>query len=1641
MAATLEHARVDLLDRLCGLATSFVSAGEAPGIDEFIRRYYAEVALDDLESRRVEDLAGAARAHWRLASRRETGAVVVRVGNPAAGTDGWQSPHTVVEIITDDMPFLVDSVTVELERHGLAVQLAVHPVVDVRRDGDGNLLGVANGHVPGGGDGNMLGGADGNMLGGADGNMLGGADGGAGHVITESFLHVEVERTTDPGELASIHDDVVRVLGDVDAATTDWQAMVDKARETADALERDPSPADSAMRDSAVALLRWMADDHFMFTGYRELSCREAQGSDVLTAVPGSGLGILRDRPHPVDGTSFSRLPPELRRRAGDETLLVLTKGNTRSTVHRSAYLDYVGVREFDTQGEVCGERRFVGLYTSEAYHSNPRDIPLLRDKVDAVIARAGFAPRGHSARDLLAILENYPRDELFQATTDELYATAMGILQLEERRRVRLFVRHDPYGRFVSCLVYLPRDRYTTALRLKVTDLLHQAFRATGEDYQALVSESVLARLHIVLRTVPGFVSDVDVDRLEAAVAAASRSWSDDLREVMVEVYGEDRGRALHRVYGDAFPAAYTDETKPGDAISDVACLQRLPARPDLGIRLARTDAAIVLTILGAGAPIVLSDIMPLLQNMGVQVIEERPYTVTPRGGPPAWIERFVLRAIAPGGTLDLDGPAETSFQEAFAAVVVGTVENDSFNGLVLAAGLAWREVAVLRAYSRYLRQAGTPFSQDYIAAALISHPDLARGLIGLFRDRFHPEAAPRDRSESDRRDRQDRQVEELTAALDAVSSLDDDRILRALLRLVLATDRTNAYNDMPGAPVAFKLDPTGVPELPKPLPMFEIFVTSPRVEGVHLRSGRVSRGGIRWSDRREDFRTEILGLMKAQTVKNAVIVPVGAKGGFVVKVPPVEREALAAEVVACYRAFIGALLELTDNLVDGQAVPPAGIVRYDTDDSYLVVAADKGTATFSDIANELALERHYWLGDAFASGGSVGFDHKVMGITARGAWESVKVHFRALGIDVQATPFTAIGIGDMSGDVFGNGMLLSRRLRLVAAFDHRHIFLDPDPDLEASYAERDRLFRLARSSWDDFDRTVLSAGGGVYPRTLKAVPISEPVRAVLQITATTLTPAELISAILRAPVDLLWNGGIGTYVKATTETNFEVGDKTSDGVRIDASQLRCRVVGEGGNLGLTQRARVEFALGGGRINTDAIDNSAGVDTSDHEVNIKILLDGVVRTGRLALDARNTLLGQMTDEVAALVLADNVSQNQTLTIARYQAHSMAGVHRRLMDALAARGRLDRELEFLPDDAALEVRSNTGGGLTVPELAVLLAYSKITLEEDLRETSLLDDPDIQAEIAEYFPTVLRERYSAEMARHPLRRQIIGTRLVNLMVNRAGSTFAFRIAEETGAPADDIVRAHLAAAQIFDEPAIHREIDALDGVVDVDTQCEMHLELRKVVERSSRWLVRYRPRPLSIAATVTELGPGVATCMASMPGLLRGGERDWFESFDTDLRARGVPDLVAARLAGLESLAGALDIVDVAISTGRPVIEILAMWCAVGDRLRLDWLRDRILDDLPRDDRWHALARSALRDDLSNERRALVTTVLAFAPGVGVDDALDRWIAQHPGIAHAMGVLDDLRKVATFDVANLSVALRELRNLSQGDVHR
>ena len=1579
--------RDDVMAQICEL----VRASDPAGADQFVREYYEQLGDDDLATWTTGALAQSALEHWRFGAQRAPNEALVRVYTPAHG-------HTAVDVVLDDMPFLVDSLTMALDRRNLGVHLVVHPILRVRRSPGGELLGMAS-------DGDAA-------------DM--GDDTGRAHDLLESWTHIEIDRETNLDILESVRSELLAVLQDVRAATRDWQPMLDALQRVAEELEHAPPPCDPAELTEGKALLQWLADQHFTFLGYRAY---DLTVDDQLLPVAGSGLGLLREAPEDPSA-SFAALPSSVRAKAREKTLLVLTKANARSTVHRPTHLDYIGIKRYDAHGEVVGEHRFIGLYASGAYTGSPFSVPVLRRKVSAVIERAGFLPASHDYKDLVQIVETYPRDDLFQIDVDQLYDIAMGILRLQERRRVRLFVLREPYGRFVSCLVFIPRDRYTTQVRERIAHFLVDAYGSKSYEWNTRLSDSVLARLHYVLHLDTPGDDTVDVAELEKLVAAAARAWVDDLRNALIASQGEETGLDVLRVWADAFPPAYRDDFDASEALADFPLLEPLGAARPLAARLTIGVDHLDLKLYGVGEQPSLSEVLPRLSNMGVVVDDEHPYEITPRGLDPRWMKWF--RLCAPDGTM-IDPAALRLFEEAFLAVVDGRTEDDAFNRLVLTAGLAWREVALLRAYGRYLRQTGTRFSQTYIAGALSGHTEIARRLVELFVTRLDPWVAESDASGDG--DAGDRLADEIRADLDAVTSLDEDRILRALLHLVLATLRTNWFQDSdssgnPPPCVALKLDPSAIPDLPLPRPLYEIFVYSPRVEGVHLRAGKVARGGIRWSDRREDFRTEVLGLMKAQRVKNAVIVPAGAKGGFVVKRPPTDPAQLRDEVEACYRLFIGSLLDITDNLVDGKLVAPNQVVRYDGDDPYLVVAADKGTAAFSDVANEIALARGFWLGDAFASGGEHGYDHKAMGITARGAWESVRRHFRHLGLDPDRDDFTVAGIGDMSGDVFGNAMLLSEHIKLVAAFDHRHVFLDPDPDAAASHGERKRLFELPRSSWGDYDTELLSPGGGVFARTLKSVPLSPEVRMRLAIDdgVDALTPAELIRAILRAPVDLLYNGGIGTYVKAASESHAAVGDKANDPVRVDGRELRCRSVAEGGNLGFTQDGRVEYALTGGRINTDAIDNSAGVDTSDREVNIKIVVDGAVRAGELNEADRNALLVSMTDEIAALVLRDNYRQNRALDNGRAQATAMEGVHARFMHALETSAHLNRDVERLPTDEQLADRHNAGLGLTAPELAVLLAYAKIALEEELLASDLPDDPDFILELVRSFPSAVRERFLERIRRHTLRREITATALVNGLVNRAGTTFAFRIGEETGAHGPDIVRAHETARAVFDQDALWRDIEALDGSVGVDVQTEMYLASRRLVERGARWFLRNRPQPLPVATTVAFFAVPVArlTAMAAASPRL--------DLVTDKYAAQGVPRALAQQIAALEHLPRALDIAELAHAHQVEVEVVAAMYDEVGERLRFEWLGDRIVD-LPRVDRWDGLARNALREDAIAQYRRVVDAALTTG-------SYDAWSAPRiTTITRMLVLLDEIRTHAVYDVATLSVALRELRGLN------
>ncbi|WP_030376607.1 NAD-glutamate dehydrogenase [Streptomyces rimosus] len=1653
MQTKLDEAKTELLARAARVAESSPAGGQAPvqGLDPdtllgYLQRYYLHTAPEDLTGRDPVDVFGAALSHYRLAENRPQGTANVRVHTPTVEENGWTCSHSVVEVVTDDMPFLVDSVTNELSRQGRGIHVVIHPQVIVRRDVTGKLIEVLDNTC------------DAHGTTGKDKSGKGKGKDLPHDALIESWIHVEIDRETDRADLKQITKDLLRVLSDVREAVEDWEKMRDAALRIADELPTEPTADDLRDQevDEARELLRWLAADHFTFLGYREYELTSVPGEsgdeeDVLTAVAGTGLGILRSDPAHSDGDdghpvspSFNRLPKDARAKAREHRLLILTKANSRSTVHRPSYLDYVGVKKFDADGNVIGERRFLGLFSSAAYTESVRRVPVIRRKVAEVLDAAGFTADSHDGRDLLQILETYPRDELFQTPVDRLQSIVTSVLYLQERRRLRLYLRQDEYGRYYSALVYLPRDRYTTGVRLRLIDILKEELGGISVDFTAWNTESILSRLHFVVRVQPGAtlpdLTDADAERIEARLVEAARSWADGFAEALTAEVGEERAAELLRRYNHAFPEGYKADNPPRSAVADLQHLEKLDpaAGKDFEVSLYEPVGAGPderrFKIYRTGEPVSLSKVLPLLNRLGVEVVDERPHELRCTDGTTAWIYDFGLRIPERMNGDD----ARERFQDTFTAVWTGRAESDNFNKLVLRAGLNWRQAMVLRAYAKYLRQAGSTFSQTYMEDTLSNNVHTTRLLVSLFEARMSPE---RQRAGTELTDGL---LEELDGALDQVASLDEDRILRSFLTVIKATLRTNHYQkNSDGEPhtyLSIKLDPQAIPDLPAPRPAYEIWVYSPRVEGVHLRFGKVARGGLRWSDRREDFRTEVLGLVKAQMVKNTVIVPVGAKGGFVGKRlpdPSVDRDAWLAEGIACYKTFISGLLDITDNLVGGEVVHPADVVRHDEDDTYLVVAADKGTATFSDIANEVAESYGFWLGDAFASGGSAGYDHKGMGITARGAWESVKRHFRELGVNTQTEDFTVVGVGDMSGDVFGNGMLLSEHIRLVAAFDHRHIFLDPNPDAATSYAERRRLFELPRSSWADYDTSLLSQGGGVHPRTAKSIPINAQVRAALGLEAGVkkMTPADLMRAILQAPVDLLWNGGIGTYVKSSAESNADVGDKSNDAIRVNGEDLRVKVVGEGGNLGLTQLGRIEFDRNGGKINTDAIDNSAGVDTSDHEVNIKILLNSVVADGDLTVKQRNKLLADMTDEVGSLVLRNNYAQNTALALAQAQCASMLPAQARFIRRLERDGHLDRALEFLPSNQQIKERLNAGRGLTQPETAVLLAYTKITVSDALIQTGLPDDPYLQHLLHAYFPSALREKFAEQIDAHALRREIVTTVLVNDTVNSGGTSFLHRMREETGASLEEVVRAHTAARAIFGLGKVWDDVEALDNIVAADVQTRIRLHSRRLVERGTRWLLNNRPQPLELSETIDFFADRVADVWAELPKLLRGGDLEWHQRILDELTEAGVPMELATRVAGFSSVFPALDIVAIADRTGKEPLAVAEVYYDLGDRLRINQLLDRILE-LPRNDRWQSMARASIREDLFAAHAALTSDVLS----VGSDSATPEerfkaWEEKNAAIlGRARTTLEEIHGSEGFDLANLSVAMRTMRTL-------
>ena len=1591
----IETKKAALVEKAKALADEVLDAAERATAERVVAQFYEYVPPSDIAERTPRDLCGAALSLWRFAERRPPGRAKIRVYNPDPAADGWSSPHTIVEIVNDDMPFLVDSVGLAINSSGRVVHLVIHPIMTVARDPKGRLCELRDAAAAG---------------------------------LRESWMQVEITRESGRDDLARLTQTLSAVLADVRAAVEDWQPMRGVLRELLDELSRPPLPPVPPTELAEVEdFLRWLDDDNFTFLGYREYLFDAAAGP-----VRGP-LGILGDEAHPVFGglRDLSSLPRDVQDFLRRRELLVIAKSNRRATVHRTAHMDAIGLRRFASSGDVVGIHLFLGLFTSLAYSRNPRSIPLLRLKVRRIVERAGLAPTSHDGKALLHILDTFPRDELFQTDEEQLFNTVIGVLNLQERQRIALFIRRDPLGRFVSCLVYAPRERYDTALRQRFTTILEEAFAGQLSTFYTHVDESPLARIQFIIRTTRGRLPAVDDAALERLLAEAGRSWSDRLEEAATAAFGEEEAHArLRRV--SSFPIAYQARTEPAQAIADLRRIETVLAGSVLEVSLHPTaDRRLPgLRLYRAKEPVVLSDVLPILENLGLRVIAEEPFRIDSVEGAAVWIHEFQLAGVALLTTVSK--VIGTRFEEAVVAVWTGRVENDGLNRLVLAAGLSARQIIVLRLYAKVLRQIGTAFSQAYMEDALSGHPEIARRLVQLFELRFDPTRT------GDPSLPVITEVQAIDHALDAVESLDEDRILRSFLTLVLKTVRTNYYQRLPSGEakpyLAVKLASSEIDLMPLPRPLFEIFVYSPRVEGVHMRAGRVARGGIRWSDRREDFRTEILGLMKAQTVKNAVIVPVGSKGGFVVKQPPTGPDKLGAEAVECYRTLIRGLLDLTDNIVaeipaGHRIVPPPDVVRYDGDDPYLVVAADKGTATFSDFANAISDEYGFWLGDAFASGGSAGYDHKAMGITARGAWELVKRHFRELGHDIEKSELSVIGVGDMSGDVFGNGMLMSRRFKLLGAFNHLHVFVDPDPDPEKSFVERQRLFHLPRSSWGDYDRALISPGGGVFERGAKSIPISPQMKRMFDIEAPHLTPAELIRKLLAAPVDLLWFGGIGTYVKAPHESHLEVGDRANDPLRIDGDKVRARVVGEGANLAVTERGRVAYALAGGRINTDAIDNSAGVDMSDHEVNIKILLDRAIASGALSATEREPLLAAMADDVAALVLRDNYLQGEALSVAEARGGAALDRQVRLMRDLERSGHLDRALEFLPDDETLAARAAQHRRLVRPELAVLLAYAKMALYDELLASDLPDAPELAGELSGYFPAALRDRLGAQIAAHPLHREIIATVVTNDLVNRAGITFVNEMRARTGRAAPEAARAYTIVREGFGLRALWSEIEGLDNKVKAEVQIDMLLEITGLIEHAAAWLLR--TGQLDLNREITRLAPSAHSVAAALSELLPSRDSSLVAERRQRFSARGVPDALAARIASLIFVACAVDIADLAERSAQPLDRAARLYYGVGARFALDEMR-AAARRMPAETPWQKLAVEATIDDLFALQADLAARILT-SDCATKPDPLSAWSAVHAAsLAPAEALARELGAATIPDLAMLVVASRQLR---------
>lgn len=1596
-----------LLEKVYRLIQDKLELTHQPLVTQLAKHLFSNISQDDLVQRNESDLYGAVISLWHHICEKKPNDISVRVFNPTVSRHGWQSTHTIVEIVVPDGPFLVDSVKMALVRLDLSSHLMLHGPTKISRDKTNAVTEVNH----------------------PKGKSL-------------SLFHIEVDMLTDKALMTDLKNELKSILVDAGLVVSGWKPMAARLNYVIEEIEQQKNslPIENERINETIAFLRWLGDHNFTFMGYKEYDLVAVEGDHELRPTDEKGMGILSVSER-VRSIKLSNLADSARIEAKKPYLLIVTKGNTASHIHRPAYTDYIGIKKFGKNGKVVGEHRFTGLYTSAVYNQSVSNIPLINEKVERILDSSGYQAGSYSFKALNNILENFPRDELLQASEQELLEVGSGVVQMQDRDMLRLFVRRDPFGRFFSCMVYVTKERYNTELRRQTQRIIGDYFDSDQEvEFTTFFSESPLARTHYIVHVKNNNMT-VNVKEIEQNLVEVSSSWDDRLQDAIIANLGESTGLPLSKEYLKAFPRSYKEAMMPGTAVADIERLESLNDDNKLGMLFYRPQEepsdskAVHLKLYHSDEPIHLSDVLPMLENLGLRVIGESPYEVTKSNGTVYWILDFSMLHTSVN---DLDlREARDKFQQAFAAIWAGELESDGFNRLVLGAGLTGREVTILRSYARYMRQVGFPFSQSYIEDTLTHHTDLARGLVDLFVKRFDPKYKGSKKNQTEL-------INKITSELDDVESLDDDRIIRRYMEMIMATLRTNYYQkDEAGQPkpwLALKLKPTEIPEIPQPVPAYEIFVYAPDIEGVHLRGGKVARGGLRWSDRQEDFRTEILGLVKAQQVKNTVIVPVGAKGGFICKRQHnfTGRDEIFAEGQRCYKRFIRALLDVSDNIIEGEVAPPKNVVRHDEDDPYLVVAADKGTATFSDLANSVSEDYNFWLGDAFASGGSNGYDHKAMGITAKGGWESVKRHFREMDIDCQTTDFTCIAVGDMAGDVFGNGMLLSKHIQLQAAFNHLHIFIDPTPNSAKTWPERERLFNLPRSSWEDYNKKLISKGGGIFSRRAKSIDLTPEIQKMLGTRKASMAPNDLIKAILKMEVDLLWNGGIGTYVKCSSETHTDVGDRANDGLRIDGGDLRAKVVGEGGNLGMTQLGRIEYALTGGRVNTDFVDNVGGVDCSDNEVNIKIFLNALVANGDLTVKQRNQILNKMEDDVGEIVLHDAYCQSESISVSERQGAALVKEQIRFIHTMEKAGYLDRALEYIPDDETLLEREKMGKALTRPEISVLVAYGKMVLKEQLVCDEISNDEFHGKQIVNYFPNELRRNYLDHMANHPLRAEIISTCLANQMVNEMGCNFVTRMQEETGATVVDIANAYSAAREIFDLGDILAKIRNADNKATTDAQYDLIFNIRRTLRRLSRWLLRNRSSKYTVQQLIDLYHDDVQETMNGLDTLLVASEVKEHNDLADRWIEKGIDRSVANYVARLSSLYSALDISSVAREQGKSVTQAAKLYFTLGDRLSLHWFLKQINNQAV-DNNWQALARATFREDLDWQQRLLTGQVMSCNcsnDSFDTENALDEWIKQNQSsLARWDNILNEFKVGSVHEFAKFSVALRELALLN------